>query len=213
MTVYVSINGVLRDFWSKVQIEYRKLYLEHEPEEEEDFEYKFVNVPSANVKERMTFQSDDEMKFFLYVENVMEIFGHAAPVYKNVMLDLFRWRDQQNENVKIVLVSEEYGKSIPATFFFLSKIAAAVNNVRFYQGDLDIETLWNECDMWITDDPRVIELKPPNQWLAFEGKNSNKKVVKVLADFNKDIPADVTINTLADLIKKEDEQIEKSGVE
>jgi hypothetical protein len=37
--------------------------------------------------------------------------------------------------------------------------------------------------------------------------------VKVLADFNKDIPADVTINTLADLIKKEDEQIEKSGVE
>jgi hypothetical protein len=212
MTVYVSINGVLRDFWSKLQQEYRKLYLEHEPEEEETFEYKINDVPSANIMERFAFQSEDEMKFFLYVENPMEIFGHAAPVYKNVLLDLLKWRSQQKPATKVVLVSEEYGKSIPATFFFLSKIAASINHVQFYQGYLDIERMWGECDTWITDDPKIIEMKPPYQWLAFEGKYEDKKIIKVLADYNEHLPADVTINKLSDLIQ-DDEQTQKPQIE
>jgi hypothetical protein len=209
--VFVSINGVIRDFWSKIQQEYRKFYLEHEAEEEETFEYKINDIPSTNIMERFTFQSEDEMKFFLYVEFPMEIFGHAAPVYKNVMLDLIKWKSEQPENTKIVLVSQEMGKSIPSTLFFLSKLTSTINHIEFYQTVREIDDMWSQCDVWITDDPNVIAAKPTN---IFDGETSlpiEKKVIKILKNYNEHLEADVTINTIADLIKKANE-IEKSGV-
>lgn len=200
MTVYVSINGVLRDFWSKFHQEYRKYYLEAEPTEEETFEYKILNETSPEIMERFAFQSEDEMKYFLYVDFPMEIFGHAAPVYKNVMQDLLNW--QKQEGVQVVLVSEEYGKSIPATLFFLAKTIATFNEIKFYRKE-DIEELWEECDVWITDDPKVIRAIPESHGILIK-----KECIKVAAPYNLDIPADVTINKISDLIK--DEQTEKS---
>jgi hypothetical protein len=200
MTVFVSINGVLRDFWTKFAQEYRKLYFEHEPEEEETFEYKINDVPSADIMERFSFQSEDEMKFFTYVENPMEIFGHAAPVYKNVFLDLLKWKSQQKEVIKLVLVSEEYGKAIPSTLFFLSKIASTVSNIRFYQSTENLQDMWfHDCDVWITDDPKVIAAKP--NWHPWGNK---KTVIKIQTNYNSHLDADVTINKLSDLIKNEE---------
>jgi hypothetical protein len=201
MTVHVSINGVLRDFWSKLKQEYRKFYIETDSATEEDFEYKINDAATNEILQKFSFQSEEEMKYFLYVEFPMEIFGHAAPVYKNVMLDLLTYRSQQPTPAKLVLVSQELGRAIPSTLFFLSKTTAQVNHIRFFQDDSEIEQIWNECDVWITDDPKIIERKP-------EGKT----VIKVLTDFNEQYQTDLTINNLSDLIQS-NEQIEKPRIE
>lgn len=194
MVHFISIN-VLRDFWLKLLQEYQKFYLELEPEQEETFDYKINHdVVTGNIMEKMTFQSEDEMNYFLYCDVPMEVFGLASVTYNNVALDLIKYI-QQHPDDKICLISKEYSKSIPATLFFLSKTGCVCNNIIFYQKDNEIQKLWNECDIWITDEPAILNAKP-----------ENKVSIKVQRDFNENISSTNIIKQLNELLKNEETQ-------
>jgi hypothetical protein len=193
MITFISINGVLRDFLGKFLVEYQKNYLETEADAEETFDYQIHEVESVDLMEKCAFQSEDELRYFLYVDFPMEIFGHAAPAYKNVMLDLLRFEQQSGDD--IVVVSREFAKSIPSTLFFLSKTTCMARRYRFYESDTDVDALWGQCDRWITDDPYILACKP-------EGKIS----VKVKKDYNEHLAADEEITALSDLIQSNEEK-------
>lgn len=187
--VFINITGVLRDTYAKAASEYRKYYIETELEEgeEEPFEYDMVlPVNTDDLSNHFKFQSEDEMKYFFFVEFAIEIFGHSAPVYNGVFRDLAELM-KDNDDWEITIVSDEVGKGKPSSLFFLSKNTCYVDNYRFYKKD-NVEEMWNECDVWITTECDVINTKP-------EGKT----VVKVETEYNKDLKSDYTVEKLTNV--------------
>lgn len=187
--VFINITGVLRDTYAKAASEYRKYYIETELEEgeEEPFEYDMVlPVNTDDLSNHFKFQSEDEMKYFFFVEFAIEIFGHSAPVYSGVFRDLADLM-KDNDDWEITIVSDEVGKGKPSSLFFLSKNTCYVDNYRFYKKD-NVEEMWNECDVWITAECDVIKTKP-------EGKT----VVKVETEYNKDLKSDYTVEKLTNV--------------
>lgn len=187
--VFINITGVLRDTYAKAASEYRKYYIETELEEgeEEPFEYDMVlPVNTDDLSNHFKFQSEDEMKYFFFVEFAIEIFGHSAPVYSGVFRDLADLM-KDNDDWEITIVSDEVGKGKPSSLFFLSKNTCYVDNYRFYKKD-NVEEMWNECDVWITTECDVIKTKP-------EGKT----VVKVETEYNKDLKSDYTVEKLTNV--------------
>ena len=91
---------------------------------------------------------------------------------------------------EIELVSREVNRSIPSTFFFLSKVGAKTPNVRFVSNYAD---KWNGIDVLITACPGALNAKP-------NGKIS----VKVKAPYNKDVQADYEIDSILDFIRDEE---------
>jgi hypothetical protein len=187
--VFISVTGVLRDTFSKASAEYRKYYLESEleNEQEESFEYAMeLPVNTCDISNHFKFQSEDELKYFFFIEFAMEIFGHSAPVYSGVFKDLSDFL-KDNQDIEVTIVSDEVGKGKPATLFFLAKNSCYVDNYVFYKKD-NIEEMWNNCDVWITSDCEVLSTKP-------EGK----KVVKVKTEYNESLNSDYTVEKLADI--------------
>ena len=187
--VFINITGVLRDTYAKAASEYRKYYIETELEEgeEEPFEYDMVlPIDTDDLSNHFKFQSEDEMKYFFFVEFAIEIFGHSAPVYSGVFRDLADLM-KDNDDWEITIVSDEVGKGKPSSLFFLSKNTCYVDNYRFYKKD-NVEEMWDECDVWITTECDVINTKP-------EGKT----VVKVETEYNKDLKSDYTVEKLTNV--------------
>lgn len=185
--VFISITGPLRDTYTKFKQEYRKYYLEteidSEEEESDNFEYG-INEPidSTDLLKHFNFHDDKELKYFMYIELVMEIFGHSSPPYNGVFNDLTElYKEKEWE---ITLVSDELGKGKPSTLFYLSKNSCYLDNIKFYKKG-QIEKLWESCDIWITSDPEILEKKP-----------KNKKSVKVVTTYNENSDSDFKIENL-----------------
>jgi len=142
-------------------------------------------VTTNVLMDHFKFQSEDEMKYFLFVEFAMEIFGHSAPVYSGVFNDLAEL--MRDGDYKFTIVSDEKGKGKPASLFFLSKNSCYVDNYRFYK-EGEIEEMWDNCDVWITSNPTIMESKP-----------ENKKVVKVITEYNKEVTSDFEVEKLIEL--------------
>jgi hypothetical protein len=95
-----------------------------------------------------------------------------------------------DEEHEIELVSREIDKSIPSTYFFLSKTSCRANKLRFVSQHIEE---WDGLDVLITANP-----------IALENKPTNKISVKVKASYNKDVKADYEIDSILDLIRNED---------
>jgi hypothetical protein len=101
----------------------------------------------------------DEFEFFTYIEYPIEIFGHAGVSYPTSISDLNKIIfDNPQHNITVIGI-DEVGKSKPATLFFLSKNGFLGSNIKFIKS-VDIEKEWSKCDMWVTDNKKIIDLKP-----------------------------------------------------
>jgi hypothetical protein len=167
MEIYISIDGVLRNLIQKFNYHYTDAFLQSEFENETDFEYNIVfPIQNDNLLNSYKFQSMEEFEFFTYIEYPIEIFGHAGVSYPTSISDLNKIIfDNPQHNITVVGV-DEVGKSKPATLFFLSKNGFLGNNIKFIKS-VDIEKEWEKCDMWVTDNKKIIGLKP-------EGKSAIK---------------------------------------
>jgi hypothetical protein len=167
MEIYISIDGVLRNLIQKFNYHYTDAFLQSEFENETDFEYNIVfPIQNDNLLNSYKFQSMEEFEFFTYIEYPIEIFGHAGVSYPTSISDLNKIIfDNPQHNITVVGV-DEVGKSKPATLFFLSKNGFLGNNIKFIKS-VDIEKEWEKCDMWVTDNKKIIDLKP-------EGKSAIK---------------------------------------
>lgn len=167
MEIYISIDGVLRNLIQKFNYHYTDAFLQSEFENENDFEYDIVYpIQNDNLLNSYKFQSMEEFEFFTYIEYPIEIFGHAGVSYPTSISDLNKIIfDNPQHNITVVGV-DEVGKSKPATLFFLSKNGFLGNNIKFIKS-VDIEKEWEKCDMWVTDNKKIIDSKP-------EGKSALK---------------------------------------
>jgi hypothetical protein len=207
MRIAIDINGVLRDTIGKFKQLYEK-HLIDSPQSEylnttytidlsgnteiqnvsEPFEYKTLSpITSLDLKQHFAFQNEEEYYSFMYEEYCMELFGHAPSTEMSTFYDLNDVYHNLRQDVDFLLVSDEIGKSKPATLFFLSKFGCELEKIVFYS-NISINSLWDEFDVLLTANPNLLLNHP-----------KDKKVIKFSTDYNKDINKYDSITSLKEL--------------
>ena len=194
MRIGIELNGVLRDTLKKIQQEYEKWYLNNpfkEENEEEDFKHEVMSdLTSLDIMNHLKFKNEDELYDFLYKEHTMEIFGHAGSVEPSGLLELNEFYLDMRESHDIIVVSDEIGKSKPASLFFISKFGCLVESVKFYS-ESTINSLWVSVDILLTANPKLLLNHP-----------KNKIVIKFNTTYNEGIESDFNISSLKELKTK-----------
>lgn len=187
----IEINGVLRDTLKKIQQEYEKWFIDNPFKEESEFTYKVnSDLTTLDIMSHLSFPSNDELYNFLYKEHTMEIFGHAGSIELSSVQDLNEFYTNMRDDFDIILVSDEIGKSKPATLFFLAKFGCLVENIKFYS-EITINSMWDSIDILLTANPKLL-LNYPEE----------KKLIKFEQPYNLDLHKDLKITKLKDLEKK-----------
>jgi len=190
MRIAIEINGVLRNTLDKIEQTYQKYMIDKTDglEEEESFKYEMsLPVDSLNLRNHFKFQTDEELYSFLYEEFPMEIFGHSQSTEYSTFNDFNEIYLNLRDNHDILIVSDEIGKSKPASLFFLSKFGCLVEKVKFYSNST-INSMWDEIDVLLTANPALLLNHP-----------SNKTLIKYNTEYNQDIKSDFEINTIKEL--------------
>jgi len=193
MEIFISINGVLRNLIQKFDYHYHDYFLSSdiEDDKEETFEYgKKGKVQNDNLLNYYKFQSKEELDNFIFIDYPIEIFGHAGISYNTAFTDLNKIIYENKEHNFTLIGLDELGKAKPATLFFLSKNGFMGNNIRFTMST-EIDDLWEKCDLWISDEKRIVDSCP-----------KNKKVVKFNTDYNQHFTNTLEINKLTEINKE-----------
>jgi hypothetical protein len=195
MIIAVELNGVLRDTLKKIQQEYEKWYLDNPfKEDEEKLEYEVLSdLTTLDIANHLKFKDKNELYDFLYKEHTMEIFGHAGSVETSSMMDFNEFYLDMRDSHEIIIVSDEIGKSKPASLFFISKFGCLVESVKFYS-ESTINSLWDSIDVLLTANPTLL-LNHPDE----------KKVIKYETSYNNDIETEHSIINLKGLKLKIEE--------
>jgi hypothetical protein len=206
MRIGIELNGVLRNTIGKFTQIYEKLVLEqseldtvHKFEStigDDDFqevfddtskEFKYEiksDVTSLNLLDHFSFESNEELYEFMYEEHAMSIFGHASSAEYSTFHDLqdiyLKYRDKH----ELLIVSDEMGKSKPASLFFISKFGCQIEKIKFYS-QLTLNSMWNEIDILLTANPDLLLNYP-----------KNKILVKYETNYNKHVSSEFTISSI-----------------
>ncbi len=180
----ITLNEVLRDFIGQLAYTYEKYIGSVDLTEDQ--------ITNFDLIEYFKFDTIDKMNNFIYDEAALEIFGHADQLHDNIMnsfnnliMDI-----EDEEEHEIEIVSREIIKSVPATFFFLSKLSCKIKNIRFVK---NYEDYWNGIDVLITANPKALESKP-----------ENKISVKINTSYNDSNSSDFTLDSILEFIKDEE---------
>ena len=199
MRIAIEVNGVLRNTIEKITQTYQKFLIDKTDGIEQDGEFKYelsLPVESLNLKEHFNFQNEEELYSFLYEEFPMEIFGHAQSAEYSTFNDLnelyLKFRDEH----ELIIISDEIGKSKPATLFFLSKFGCQFEKIKFYS-NYTINSMWNEIDVLLTANPALLLNCP-----------SDKSVIKFNTVYNKQSENSMSIDSIKELENKLNEIIE-----
>ena len=178
MTIGIDINEVLRDYIGKLMSVYEK-YCDTKP---------VLPVDSFELEKHFPFEGGiDEFNEFVYGEAAYEICASANEIDgQMVHLNEFDLSLKKDGEHKVKLVSREALKSVPATYFFLAKTGCNIMDVNFYT---KYENLWDDVDVLITANPRVLANKP-----------SDKISVMINTAYNENSDADYNISCLKDFI-------------
>jgi hypothetical protein len=192
MRIGIEINGVLRDTIGKLEQVYQKYFIDKwEGFDEQEFKYEMtLPVTSLNLKDHFKFKDDEEFFSFLYEENAMEIFGHAGSTETFTFNDFNNfYLDFRSEN-DVIIISDEIGKSKPATLFFLSKFGCLTEEIKFYSNST-INSMWDRIDVLLTANPDLLLNHP-----------ENVRVIKFNTEYNKNIEYSDSIDTLKEFSDK-----------
>jgi FMN phosphatase YigB (HAD superfamily) len=190
MRIGIELNGVLRNTLGKIEQTYQKFMIDRTEgiEEDDDFEYKISQpVNTLDLKNHFTFRDEEELYTFLYEEFPMEIFGHSQSTEYSSFNDLNEIYRGLRDYDDFIIISDEIGKSKPASLFFLSKFGCEFEKVVFYSNST-IDSMWNEIDVLLTANPALLLNHP-----------SNKTLIKYNTEYNQEIKSDFEINTIKEL--------------
>jgi hypothetical protein len=205
--IAIEINGVLRDTIEKFKQIYEKHLIDNVQDDflgqtfsldmsgntelevlPEPFKYeKLSDVDSLDLLKHFSFQNKEELYSFMYEEYTMELFGHAPSTEMNTFNTLNEIYYDLRDEFELLVVSDEIGKSKPASLFFLSKFGCLLEKVVFYS-EVTKNQMWDQVDVLITANPELILNKP-----------EDKVVIKFNRDYNKNIKSELEISTLSDL--------------
>jgi|GEM_PF-5064348 hypothetical protein len=199
MVIGITVNNILRDHLSKLkdlyEFEFEKEAIE--PINPFNLQASFPDITGET--ESIEFKPDQEevelvenkkdgsfnLDKFLYEDACFEIFGRTDETEPGLIKKISDF--SKKSKLEIVLLNNESQRSKAATLFFLSKNYFNLNKILFPQKWKDF---WAECDVIITDNPKILKAKP-------KGKIS----VKYQNDFNLDIKSDYTIINNKELFK------------
>ena len=189
MNIYISIDGVLRNFINRFHYHYENAYIDVDAENSENtFEYKVTEpIHNLDLSKHFLFQSKEERNHFQYIEYPMELYGHSPVSYINVYNE-FNKMVYDYKDHRIVLVGlDEFLKAKPATLFFLSRSGFMPNEIKFIKTE-DISKEWEIADVWISDSKHVLDSKP-----------NDKEFILFETQYNKFFTYDKKINKLSDI--------------
>jgi hypothetical protein len=209
----IEVNGVLRNTLDKFKQLYEKHMIENFESENSnqtfeidmsgntkmdevvpDFKYEIVEpIDTYDLKNHFKFPSDDELFSFMFEDFPMQLFGHAGSTETFTFNDLNEFYLKNRDEYEIYIISDEIGKSKPATLFFLSKFGCLIENIKFYS-NTTLEGMWDTIDMLLTSNPNLLTDVP-----------QNKTTIQYLTDYNRNIECENKIEKLGDfdeLIKK-----------
>jgi len=199
----IALDGILRDTISQLAYVHNKYIAQISQlriDEGQDSNGKITEIDLektpftdySKIHEFFNFESVDAMNSFLYNKAALEVFGHADQTLNNIIIQFNQFlMDMEDDGEhEIILVSREAIRSIPATYYFLSKTGCKAKHIRFYT---KFEDKWNDVDVLITANPRTLANKP-----------TNKVAVKVKTTYNESTNADFTIDSLMDFINDAD---------
>jgi hypothetical protein len=132
----------------------------------------------------------------MYEDFAMQIFGHAGSTETFTFNDLNDVYLKYRDNNELLIVSDEMGRSKPASLFFLSKFGCQLEKIKFYS-NVTINSMWNEIDVLLTSNPNLLLEKP-----------KDKIVVKYNTNYNKNVDCEYEISTL----KEFDEVLQKLNI-
>jgi hypothetical protein len=207
MKIAIDVNGVLRDTICKIEQVYRKYFLDNienydtpktynidisgqttENETLERFNYE-INLPvqSLNLMDHFKFKSEEEYYTFLYEDFTMEIFGHSPSTELTTFDNLNETYKSLKDDYEFMIISNEIGKSKPATLFFLSKFGCLIDEIKFFN-NISKKYIWDLFDILLTSNPELL-LK----------ENNEKIVIKYETDYNKNIITKYNIKQIKEL--------------
>lgn len=210
MRIGIEINGVLRDTVGKFTQVYEKNLVENAYDDsvnrtyqidlsgntEEDvisepFKYEIISdVTSLELENHFKFTSKEELFSFMFEDYVMEIFGHAPSYEYTTFNDLNDVYLNLRDKHDFLIVSDEIGKSKPASLFFLSKFGCQLEKVKFYS-NYTINSMWDELDILLTSNPSLLLEHP-----------SDKLVIKFNTEYNKNIESIHSISSMKEFEEK-----------
>ncbi len=189
MRVYISIDGVLRNFINRYHYHYENAFINVDDENGDTFEYRVTEpITNHNISDHFLFQSKEQEEYFQYIEYPMELYGHAPVSYNNVNNDLNKMIYHHKDHEFYLVGLDELGKARPATLFFLSRNGFMIDNIKFIKTD-QIEREWNNVDLWISDSQKILTHKPNNKEFILFRTNYNEhftyeKIIHKLSDIN-----------------------------
>lgn len=192
MKIGIEVNNVLRDTLGKIEQVYEKWYIENpyiDESDEKKYEI-FSKVTTLDIMSHLKFSDEEQLYTFLYKEYPMEIFGHASSVEFTGMHDLNDLYVELRDNHELIIVSDEIGKSKPATLFFLSKFGCLIENIKFYSESTK-NSLWDSIDVLLTSNPKLLLEKP-----------KDKIVIKYETSYNQSIESLYRIKRIKELKEK-----------
>lgn len=190
MKIGIDLNNVLRDTLKKIEQVYEKWYIDN-PDENDEFSYEIKSsVTTLDIMNHLEFRDKEHLYDFLYNDFTMEIFGHAGSVEMSTMNDLNDFYMNVRDKHEVIIVSDEIGKSKPATLFFISKFGCLIETIKFYSEQTK-KQMWKSVDILLTANPELLLNKP-----------SKKMVIKYETSFNKHIHTEHTITNLKELDNK-----------
>jgi hypothetical protein len=154
----------------------------------EEFQYEILSdVTTLDLIKHFKFNDENELYEFMYEDFAMQIFGHAGSTETftfNVLNEIYV---KYREKYDFLIVSDEIGKSKPASLFFLSKFGCLVEKIKFYSNST-INSMWDEVDVLLTANPQLLLEKP-----------KDKFVIKFNTNYNKTVDCEYEINALKEL--------------
>ena len=193
MRIAIEINGVLRNTVGKIEQTYQKFMIDKtDGIDNEESIVREIKLPidSLELQNHFTFVDNEELYSFLYEDFPMEIFGHSQSTEYSTFTDLNELYVNLRGEHDLLIVSDEIGRSKPASLFFLSKFGCLLGKVKFYTNST-INSMWNEIDVLLTSNPTLL-LEHPN----------NVVVIKFETDYNKNIEVIHSIKSIKELDDK-----------
>ena len=183
----IEVDGVLRDTFAKIESIYQKFFIDELELVDEDFQYKITEPFDTNdYRNHFAFKTEEEYLSFLYEEFAMQIFGHAPSTSMSTFQDLKEITYNLRDECEIVLISEQVGKTKPATLFFISKFGCETDKVVFFNKK-NLDKIWDEFDIILAASPTLLT------------NDSNKTTIKFEKSYNSNIDVNHTISDLKEL--------------
>ena len=189
MKIAIDLNDVLRDYTANFGEYFKKGY-------DPDINLDELEVTTNDLSKVFPFKSRYDYEHFVYEDFAWELFAKCPSCEKGLGAAFSNWVTKTitnidtEEPIEVVIVSPmEYGITIPATYWFISKLGCRAREIYL---PTDSSTIWDKCDVLITANPKLLSSKP-----------DGKKSVKIKTDYNTDCQADFEYNNMLDFLSKD----------